>query len=360
MNHSSFPLNAWYAAGWDHEVRRELLSRTICGKKVLLYRTTSGAAAALDDACWHRLVPLSLGRLEGDNVVCGYHGLTFEPGGRCVRMPSQETINPAACVRSYPLVERHRLVWIWPGDPALADPAKVPDMHWQDDSEWAGDGGTIPLACNYRLVLDNLMDLTHETFVHSSSIGNAALNEFPFTVTHEGDVVKLHRWMMGIDPPPFLKARMAEAGRHGDVDRWQLIRYECPSTITIDVGCASAGTGAPQGDRSQGVNFYVLNTITPETESTCQYFWSFSRNYRLREQGMTTILREGIRKVFLEDKAILEAQQQAAERYPDREFYNLNVDAGAMWARRLIERAIDRETLKPVGPKFSIRVEEQQ
>ena len=98
-----------------------------------MYRQSDGQVCALEDACWHRLVPLSKGRLDGDTVVCGYHGLKYNAQGRCTYMPSQETINPSACVRSYPVVERHRFVWLWMGDPALADPALVPDMHWNDD-----------------------------------------------------------------------------------------------------------------------------------------------------------------------------------------------------------------------------------
>src|SRR5690349_9560360 len=127
MSTQTFPLNAWYAAAWDTEVGRSLLPRTICGKPAVLYRKQDGAAVALADTCWHRLLPLSMGALNGDNVICGYHGLEYDETGRCVYMPSQETINPAACVASYPLVERHRFVWLWLGDPALADSAKVPD-----------------------------------------------------------------------------------------------------------------------------------------------------------------------------------------------------------------------------------------
>ena len=150
-----FPMNAWYAAAWDAELKQALLPRAICGKHVVMYRKSDGAIAALEDACWHRLVPLSKGRLEGDTVVCGYHGLKFNAQGRCTFMPSQETINPSACVRAYPVVERHRFIWLWMGDPALADPALVPDMHWNDDPAWAGDGKTIHVNCDYRLVVDN-------------------------------------------------------------------------------------------------------------------------------------------------------------------------------------------------------------
>lgn len=97
-----FPMNAWYAAGWDAEIKHALLPRTICGKHVVMFRKGDGEVVALEDACWHRLVPLSKGRLDGDTVVCGYHGLKYNAQGRCTFMPSQETINPSACVRAIP------------------------------------------------------------------------------------------------------------------------------------------------------------------------------------------------------------------------------------------------------------------
>ena len=340
MTTRSFPLNAWYAAAWDAEVKRALLPRTIGNKKVVLYRTTAGQAVALEDACWHRLVPLSMGKLHGDDVVCGYHGLVFNPRGRCTAMPSQETLNPSACVRSFPAVERHRFIWVWLGDPALADPARVPDLHWNDDPAWAGDGKLITLKCNYRLVIDNLMDLTHETFVHSSSIGNQAVAETPFQTTHGDGTATVTRWMLDIPPPPFWAGQLGKAGK---VDRWQIIKFQAPCTIAIDVGVAPAGTGAPQGDRSEGVNGYVLNTITPETESSCHYFWAFVRNYRLGEQRLTTELREGVSRIFGEDVLVLEAQQRAIEDHPDHAFYNLNIDSGSMWARRKIAEMIAAE-----------------
>lgn len=340
-----FPLDAWYAAAWDVEVGRSLLPRTLCNRKIVLYRRRDGTAAALEDACWHRLAPLSKGRLDGDNVVCGYHGLAYNAQGRCVFMPSQETINPSACVRSYPVAEKHRFIWIWPGDPALADPETIPDLHWNQHPDWAADGRTISVKCDYRLVLDNLMDLTHETFVHGSSIGNDAVAEAPFQTTHGERTVTVTRWMRDIEPPPFWAGQL---GKPGKVDRWQIIRFEAPATIAIDVGVAPAGTGAPDGDRSQGVNGFVLNTITPQTDSTCLYFWAFARNYDILNQARTTQLREGVERIFREDEEVLEAQQTAMDENVGRVFYNLNIDAGSMWARRLIDRMIAAE--QPAAP----------
>jgi phenylpropionate dioxygenase-like ring-hydroxylating dioxygenase large terminal subunit len=364
---ASFPLNAWYAAAYDVEVKSALLARTVCNQKLVMFRKSDGTAAVLEDACWHRLLPLSMGRLDGDQVVCGYHGLVYNAQGRCTHMPSQETLNPSACVRSYPVVEKHRFVWVWPGDPAKADPALVPDLHWNDDPAWAGDGKLITVKCDYRLVIDNLMDLTHETFVHGSSIGQQAVAEAPFVATHGDRTATVTRWMENIEAPPFWGGQLFEArGYRGNVDRWQIIKFEAPCTVTIDVGVAETGTGAippggNQGDarlsnRSKGVNGFVLNTITPASEGTCHYFWAFARNYSLGEQRLTHQLREGVASIFQEDELILEAQQVAMDAHPDHQFYNLNIDAGAMWARRLIDGLVAREkpALVPVAAVIPI------
>ncbi|WP_439406842.1 Rieske 2Fe-2S domain-containing protein [Bradyrhizobium sp. DASA03076] len=340
-----FPLNAWYATAWSHEIARELSARTVCGKNVVLYRRLDGAVAALEDACWHRLLPLSLGHLKGDDVRCGYHGLVFNSAGRCSYMPAQKTINPSACVRAYPVAERHRLVWLWPGDPALADPAKIPDFHWNDGKQWVGEGGTFyQLKCDYRLVIDNLMDLTHETYVHAGSIGDEAITAAPFEVTHTGNTATMTRWMIDIEPPPFWGRQLARPGR---VDRWQIVTFQAPSVVVGDVGVALTHTGAPQGDRSQGVSGAFLAAISPETETTCHYFWNFVRNYRKNDAQLTSELQRahvnGGAGVYDQDHRVLEAQQAAIANNPRLPFYDLNIDAGALWARLLIDRMLADE-----------------
>jgi vanillate O-demethylase monooxygenase subunit len=239
------------------------------------------------------------------------------------------------------VVERHRYVWVWLGDPALADPDLVPDLRWNDDPAWAADGETIHVECDYRLVIDNLMDLTHESYLHAGSIGNDAVAEAPFTTTHGDRQVTVTRWMLGIEPPPFWRVQL---GKDCPVDRWQIIHFLAPSTIAIDVGVAPAGTGAPEGDRSQGVNGYVLNTMTPETHRTCHYFWSFARNYRIHDQARTTDLRRGVASIFAQDEDMLAAQQRAIDDNPDKVFYLLNIDSGPLWARKIIDKMIDEET----------------
>jgi len=196
------------------------------------------------------------------------------------------------------------------------------------------------------------MDLTHETFVHGSSIGQQAVAEAPFVATHGDRTATVTRWMENIEAPPFWAGQIRRGrGYEGPVDRWQIIRFEAPATIAIDVGVAEAGTGAPRGDRSRGVNGYVLNTITPETDKTCLYFWAFARNYVLHDQRLTHELREGVASIFREDELVLEAQQQAIDDHPGYSFYNLNIDAGSMWMRRLIDQMIEAESGGPSRPR---------
>lgn len=287
-----------------------------------------------------------MGKLLGNGEIqCPYHGLRYNASGRCTGMPAQETVNPSAAVPSFAVVERHRYIWVWVGDQELADPDLIPDMHQMDSPDWAGDGLTIEAPCNYQLVLDNLMDLTHEEFVHGNSIGQAELSESEFSTTHDGDTVTVSRWMHDIDAPPFWLKNMRDKfpGFEGKVDRWQIIHFEAPSTICIDVGVAKAGTGAQDGDRSQGVNGYVMNSISPETDRSCHYFWAFMRNYRLDSQLITTELRNGVQGVFAEDEEMLAAQQRAIEANPDYEFYSLNIDAGGMWVRRILDQMLVAE-----------------
>jgi vanillate O-demethylase monooxygenase subunit len=288
----------------------------------------------------------ALARPDGDELICGYHGLKYNAAGRCTFMPAQRTINPSACVRAYPTVEKHRLVWLWPGDPALADESLVPDFHWNDGTEWVGEGGTfVSLKCDYRLVIDNLMDLTHEIYVHSGSIGHDAIADSPFEVTHTNHTATMTRWMVDIEPPPFWAKQL---GKPGNVDRWQIIYFQAPAVVAGDVGVAPTGTGAPQGDRSQGVNGCFLAAVTPESATSCHYFWNFVRTYRKDDAALTRALHlahvnDG-RGVYDQDHAVLEAQQKAIDRNPRQPFYNLNIDAGALWARRMIDRMLAKET----------------
>src|SRR5215813_10997074 len=203
-----FIKNFWYVAAYDHEVAREPFGRMILGEPIVFFRKEDGTPAALEDRCVHRHLPLSMGKLVGDHLQCHYHGLRYDCTGRCVKVPGQNTIPPSAQVKSYPVVERYRWLWIWMGDPALADPDKITDFHWLDDPNWGAKGSYLHVKANWQLIVDNLLDLTHLAFVHESTIGNAALVEnAAMKVTRAPNNVVVTRWIINAPAPPtFVRA----------------------------------------------------------------------------------------------------------------------------------------------------------
>ncbi len=168
---TSFIFNEWYVAAFAEEVGRELLARTLLGKRVVLYRTLAGQAVALEDRCAHRSFPLSRSRLEGDGIVCGYHGFRYDSQGELIETPSQKACPRGVGIRHYPLLERGPLVWIWLGDPRLADPKRLPQRPWLEDPGWACSKGYFLHPGNYVSMHENLMDLTHLTYLHANTIG---------------------------------------------------------------------------------------------------------------------------------------------------------------------------------------------
>jgi len=341
-----FLTNRWYVIAWDYEIKQRPFARTVCGEPIVLYRRPDRSLVALEDCCPHRMLPLSKGRVKGELIVCGYHGIELNGKGECVYMPNMDKVPASVRVKAYPVVERHRYVWVWIGDPARADEALIPNLHWCSDPNWAFDGGTYHVRCDYRLLVDNLMDLTHETFVHPTSIGQEEITKAPINTTEDDRSVSVTRWMHDIDPPPFWASNLKSNDK---CDRWQIGTFTLPANVMIDVGVARAGTGAPQGNRSQGVTGIVVDVMTPESDTSTWYFWGMARDFEVKDQGLTCRIKDAQSAVFAEDIVVLEAQQENILRRTDRQLRNFNIDAGGVRARRLIESALTRQSAGAVS-----------
>lgn len=339
-----YPKNAWYVACTPDEIDGKPLGRRICGEAIVFYRGPQGEAAALEDFCPHRGAPLSLGKVVEGKLVCGYHGLEMGCDGRTVAMPGQR-VRGFPAIRAYPVIERYGFLWVWPGAAELADPARLHHLEWAESPDWAYGGGLYHVQCDYRLMIDNLMDLSHETYVHAGSIGQPEIDETPTQTVVDGDTVVTSRHMLNIMAPPFW--RMALRGNHladdVPVDRWQICRFTPPSHVLIDVGVAHAGQGGHGADPRVRAGSIVVDFITPETDTSIWYFWGMARNFSPTDKALTASIRDGQAKIFSEDLEMLERQQKNLLAHPDRALLKLNIDSGGVQSRRVLERILALE-----------------
>jgi vanillate O-demethylase monooxygenase subunit len=330
-----FLRNCWYIAAESREVGREPMGRVLLNEPVVVYRKEDGTPVALEDRCCHRRAPLHKGKLVGDKIQCGYHGFTFDATGACTYIPGQERVSASVCVRSYPVVERHRYLWIWMGEKEKADPASIPDFHHNDDPEWAAVGACLHVDANYLLLVENLIDLSHVAFVHASTIGSADDTNPIIKNERSDEFVRVIREAPGIACTP----SMAAVGFAPVIDQKKIITFTPGSNIWIDIPTRDAvaveGRNQPMERRVM-----ILNAITPETERTCHYFWANARDFDLESQERSDFFLKTVTLAFNEDKDMLEAQQRNIELDPHAGTVNVNADWGGVQAVRMMERLI--------------------
>jgi len=277
--------NAWYIGAWADEIGSEQpLPLRICNDPIVLFRDGMGRVAALADRCCHRAAPLHLGTVVEEGIQCGYHGLVINGSGRCVRVPGQQKIPDDARVRSYPVIEKDLTVG---GNPAAHVDAEM-------------------------------------------------------KTTRTATGVKFTRWMKNSLPPPtYVKA----AGFSGRVDRWQEFEFVSPSSVLQWTGAADAGTGAYEGNRDGGFQFRLFHGLTPETETSCFYFWSVANGYRQNEPEATEQLYHEIAPTFVEDRVMVEAQQTRLSEFGEEGLIDIASDATRMQMRRMVDRLIAEERI---------------
>lgn len=321
--------NAWYMAAWEGEIEgNALLSRKLLDRQMLIYRRTDGDGyVMMEDRCPHRFAPLSRGRREGDTIVCGYHGLTYDSAGSCVRNPFSDRIPVRAKVTVMPVQAKHGILWFWPGDPSLAKLTSIPDFSFLSPD---ARRSRLVIAANYELITDNLMDLSHLEFVHTGTFGgNGLIFKGQHEVREEDEAIWSNWWMPNIDPPPWATA----IARDAKLDYWLNMRWEAPASMMLEVGICPAGSPGRAGPILMERDCHIL---TPETQLSTHYFYSYSE----MQEAVA------VKKAYYdEDKPMLEAVQSSMG---DTDFWGkkpviLSVDAGALRVRRRLAKMMDIE-----------------
>ena len=325
-----FPLNQWYVAAYSSEITGALFSRTICGSPICFYRDSTGAVVALADRCVHRRFPLSQSSRVGDTIVCGYHGFTYDTTGRCVAVPGQTRIPRTARVRSYPVVEQDSFVWVWAGDAEPADAATIPRAPWLASPDWTSVCGMEPLAARHSLLVDNLLDLSHETYLHGGYIGTPEVAQTPISteVDEQAGVVRVSRRMADAACPPFYADSTGLSGR---ITRWQDIEYHPPCLYLLH------SVVAPVGRIEEGFHVEVVYALTPETGHSTHDFWAVARDFAQDDDQVSKFLAENNRTVVLQDVACLNTLERVLQEDGDAyQELSINIDTGGLAARRML------------------------
>ena len=322
----------------------KLLRRKILGENVVLYRGDSGATYALADRCAHRGAPLSLGRLEGDSLRCMYHGIKYDPSGKCVQIPGQDLLPPKMRVRSYPVVVRDHIVWIWMGDPARADSALIVDYPPLHDPRWKGIPSYLHYKANYLLIVDNLSDFAHLAFVHTNSLGGSEEYAYvtkPLAIDRLPNGFRVERWHKNSDPPPYHKQVTPKTA--DKVDRRNISQMLIPGIFLMETMFSPAGSGLTEGVENGVRQYRNCQFMTPETERTTHFFWNYLNDYEGADNTISHSLLASLIEGFMEDKHIIEAQQVEMDEDPNLQMLAIRADAPLAHFRRVLDKLIAAE-----------------
>ena len=344
-----FLTNHWYAAAWSDEVGRTPLARTLLNKDVVLFRKLDGTAVALENRCAHRRLPLSMGSLIGDTLQCRYHGLVYDCSGNCVHIPGQVIQLKGKGVRLYPLIENHKLLWLWTGEPKLADPATIPAFNMIDDPAWTMTTWNLLIRANYLLVLDNLLELSHVAYVHARNIGNEAVAEkADVKVSRHGTRVRITREMIDVSPPK----TYVDFGPHKDhIDRWQVAEFSPPCYFFVNNGTERTDAKSANRFDTQGEwGFRVYHALTPVSEKSTYQFTAVVHEKSKIPENHRAGFYEQQNQVIHEDLDVYEAQQISLDTErsgASAENVNSSIaieyDRGFMQARRIINELLSEE-----------------
>ncbi len=332
----NYPLNCWYVAATSDEVDSGLLGRRLLDTPVVLYRRGSGEVIAMEDRCVHRAYPLSAGRLEGDHLVCGYHGFVYDTDGACVDVPSQENVPQGACVRTFPVHEQPPFIWIWLGDRGAAALRRPPRTPWFEDPGWADTGATFHVDANYMLLHEHYLDLTNVFVMHPDVVPPGIETLPPLDEVEVSEMSVAYSRVLPV-------ARLAdwEAEATGLPRDTECIRRE-QGTFVSPALHVQRYTIEP--DRQEAFELQRVQGFTPESAGTTHVFLRIVRNYATDRAVVADHLQTMFSEWAARDVTVLETLQQAmAGDSTARRDVNVKADRAAVRARRVASSMVEEE-----------------
>jgi len=340
--------NVWYVVAWTTEMEDgKPLGRTVIEEPVVIWRGADGDLVAMEDRCPHRHAPLSLGRLDGDEIQCMYHGLKFSKQGSCTHVPGTDITPPNCEVKTYPVAEKHDWIWVWMGDPSLADESLIPDAYGLDNDLYLqSNGDALDYEANYQLIHDNLLDLSHADFVHETTLGKMSghyWSKTSYDIKILSNGLQFGRWMTSSIYP----------GKPALVNTWNTYKFLLPGLFLQEAAVYPPGAAEecdfkePNEDSPVEPYFVRIDqqAVTPINESQSRYLFAsgLPRKYIGKapdNDGAMAIIHDA----FLEDRVMIEAQQKIWQLTPlDKRKAFIPFDKAPNMFRKMIKRRIQDE-----------------
>jgi nitrite reductase/ring-hydroxylating ferredoxin subunit len=342
----NYPRNCWYVAATSDEVGSGLLARWMLDTPVVLYRQASGAVVALEDRCAHRGYPLSVGRRDGDHVICAYHGFVYDATGRCVRLPSQDNVPAGVCVRAFAVHEEPPLVWIWLGDVGASSLRPPPRLPWLTDAGWASFGDVFHVDANYLLLHEHFLDLTHIFQLYPEAVPPGLEGLPPLDEVEVSETSVSYTRVLPPTPLAEWEAEATGLSRDGTFVRREHGTFVSPA---LHVGRWAIDAG------DAGVYEHVgVQAFTPESPTATHVFFQVARNYATDRDVIAGHLRSMLEDMAVQDISLLETIEYRGRPGAGTRGVNVTADRAAVKARRIISAMVAAEAGRaPVGARFA-------
>jgi len=335
-----FIRNAWYVIAEAAEVSRTPMARTVLGTSVMLFRTLGGSVVALANRCCHRSFPLVHGTVDGDTVVCGYHGLRYDTTGQCIEIPMQKSVPASLRVRAFHTAEKGPFVWIWMGERPPAEGDAAPHQEWLDHPDWACRVGYLHVKGSYVHLHENLLDLSHLSFLHAKTFGTPEYARAPVEMNCEGENLEVWRHVH-CELPAIYARPLGWTGARAV--RSSGSRYVSPG-LHVNTGIFR-NLDLPEEAQSPQPMVKVAQLVTPESAVTTHYWTAQARNFVTNDAEMGEFMIKAQVAAFREDAFALQqiTEMQALSAADGLREVSIPTDKAGVLMRRRLKKLADLE-----------------
>jgi phenylpropionate dioxygenase-like ring-hydroxylating dioxygenase large terminal subunit len=343
---TAFIRNAWYVACFSDDVQQARpFGRKLLGEPVVLYRKADGGVVAMKDRCPHRSFPLSASRIDGDDIVCGYHGIRFGSDGRCKLVPTQAATPRALQVRTYVVLETSPVIWIWMGDPELARNTALPAPSWMlDGCGWDLSRSYLHVDASYVFLHENLMDLSHLSYLHAETFGTPDYASAPFETEVGQDTIIVRRTVQPTRLPPIYANPLNMQGVAAA--RIVTSTYVSPG---LSISAVALRNLEQAEDERVDHHIRTVQLVTPCTQQEVHYHFVVARDFAVGDADTSAFILKSIKAAFAEDVFALESIARVRREDPDVSFAERSVtsDRAGVTLRRLLRSLAEREIESP-------------